>query len=85
MAYTCTLQSHITEVKSDSLVERGGAAELQDMKYKREGQEALEVSWRILNSPDWRLEKQTAEGDTTYSKMMPRVGKVFKLTVSRIF
>jgi hypothetical protein len=58
--------------------------EFQDMKYRREGQEVLEVSWRMLNSPDWKLEKETAEGDAVYSKKMPRVGKVLKLTVSRV-
>jgi hypothetical protein len=58
------------------------ATELQDVKYRREGQEVLEVSWRILNSPDWKLEKETPEGDAVYSKKMPVVGKVLKLTVS---
>lgn len=62
-----------------------GAAELQDMKYRREGQEVLEVSWRILNSPDWKLEKETPEGDAVYSKKMPLAGKVLKLTVSIFF
>jgi hypothetical protein len=58
------------------------ATALQDMKYRQEGQDVLEVSWRILNSPDWKLEKETADGDRVYSKKMPVVGKVFKLTVS---
>jgi hypothetical protein len=58
------------------------ATELQDMKYRQEGQEVLEVSWRILNSPDWKLEKETPEGDTVYSKKMPLAQKVLKLTVS---
>ncbi|PNF43454.1 hypothetical protein B7P43_G11487 [Cryptotermes secundus] len=58
----------------------GGRGSLQDMKYRREGQEVLEVSWRMLNSPDWKLERETAEGDTVYSKKMPHVGKVLKLT-----
>jgi hypothetical protein len=52
----------------------------QDMKYRQEGQEVLEVSWRILHSPDWKLEKETADGDKVYSKKMPGVGKVLKLT-----
>lgn len=60
------------------------APELQDMKYRQEGQEVLEASWRMLNSPDWKLERETAEGDTVYSKKMPHVGKVLKLTVSRV-
>jgi len=58
------------------------ATAFQDMKYKQEGQEVLEVSWRILHSPDWKLEKETSDGDKVYSKKMPGVGKVFKLTVS---
>ncbi|KDR22110.1 steroidogenic acute regulatory protein-like isoform X2 [Zootermopsis nevadensis] len=57
-----------------------GRALSQDMKYRREGQEVLEVSWRILNSPDWKLEKETPEGDAVYSKKMPLAGKVLKLT-----
>lgn len=58
----------------------GGRGTLQDMKYRREGQEILEVSWRILNSLDWKVERETAEGDTVYSKKMPHVGKALKLT-----
>ncbi|XP_069684917.1 steroidogenic acute regulatory protein-like isoform X2 [Periplaneta americana] len=51
----------------------------QEVKYKREGQEVLEVSWKILNSQDWKLEKKTESGDSIYSKQMPRMGKVLKL------
>jgi hypothetical protein len=58
------------------------ATALQDMKYRQEGQDVLEASWRILNSPNWKLEKETADGDKVYSKKMPGVGKVLKLTVS---
>lgn len=58
------------------------AAAFQDMKYRQEGKEVLEISWRILHSPDWKLEKETAEGDKVYSRKMPGVGKMFKLTVS---
>ncbi|KAJ9595086.1 hypothetical protein L9F63_013612, partial [Diploptera punctata] len=55
-------------------------ASSQIAKYKREGQEVLEVSWKIINSPDWKLEKQTLEGDTIYSKELPHGMKVLKLT-----
>ena len=58
------------------------AAEFQDMKYRQEGQDVLEVCWRIINSPDWKLEKETEDGDKVYSKKMPGVGKVLKLMVS---
>jgi hypothetical protein len=58
------------------------ATAFQDLKYRQEGQDVLEVSWRIINSSDWKLEKETADGDKVYSKKMPGVGKVLKLTVS---
>nr|CAD7588678.1 unnamed protein product [Timema genevievae] len=35
----------------------------QEDQYRQDGIEALEVSWRMLNSADWKLEKQTQQGD----------------------
>ncbi|GFG33052.1 hypothetical protein Cfor_00058 [Coptotermes formosanus] len=70
----------ITEIIMVTVLWYVRATALQDMKYRQEGQDVLEVSWRILNSPDWKLEKETADGDRVYSKKMPVVGKVFKLT-----
>jgi hypothetical protein len=58
------------------------ATVFQDVKYRQEGQDVLEVSWRIIHSSDWKLEKETPDGDKVYSKKMPGVGKVLKLTVS---
>ncbi|XP_069684665.1 stAR-related lipid transfer protein 3-like [Periplaneta americana] len=54
---------------------------LSDEEYRRRGEEVLELSWNILNSTDdWKLEKRCPEGDTVYSKYIPGLGKVFKLT-----
>ncbi|PSN36624.1 hypothetical protein C0J52_10451 [Blattella germanica] len=56
-----------------------GGPTAQIMNYKRQGQEVLEDSWRTLNSSDWKLEKQTQEGDTIQSKKLPHGTKVLKL------
>ncbi|XP_069684700.1 steroidogenic acute regulatory protein, mitochondrial-like isoform X2 [Periplaneta americana] len=49
--------------------------------YAQKGRENLDLSWTILNSTDnWRVEKTTADGITVYSKHLPGVGKIFKLS-----
>ena len=53
---------------------------MQEAEYKKQGAELLAAAWSTLNSPDWKLEKQLANGDKVEVK---QVGgkKVFKLTV----
>ena len=41
----------------------------------------LAAAWRILNSPDWKLEKHLDNGDRVQVKQV-NGKKVFKLTVS---
>ena len=41
----------------------------------------LAAAWRILNSPDWKLEKQLENGDRVQVKQV-KGKKVFRLTVS---
>ena len=41
----------------------------------------LAAAWRILNSPDWKLEKHLDNGDRVQVKLV-NGKKVFKLTVS---
>lgn len=48
---------------------------------KRKAKENLEIAWKLLNSPDWRVDKESQTGDTIYSKQIPHIGKVFKLKV----
>lgn len=48
-------------------------------ELKRKAKENLEIAWKLLNSCDWRIEKESQSGDIIYSKQIPHVGKVFKL------
>lgn len=57
----------------------------QEEKYKDLGKKCLYEAWDILQQADWKLEKQNAVGDTVHSMQLPKVGKVFKLTVSHFF
>nr|CAD7265058.1 unnamed protein product [Timema shepardi] len=52
----------------------------QEDQYRQDGIEALEVSWQMLNSADWKLEKLTRQGDTIHSKQLAKSRKIFKLT-----
>ncbi|XP_058246687.1 steroidogenic acute regulatory protein, mitochondrial [Hemibagrus wyckioides] len=50
--------------------------------YVRQGQEALQKSISILSDPDgWQTEIETSMGDKVLSKVLPDVGKVFRLEV----
>ena len=41
----------------------------------------LETAWKILNSPDWKLEKELDNGDRVEAKQV-NGKRVFRLTVS---
>ncbi|XP_062855640.1 steroidogenic acute regulatory protein, mitochondrial [Trichomycterus rosablanca] len=50
--------------------------------FVQQGQEALQKSISILSDPDgWQTEIETLNGDKVLSKVLPDVGKVFKLEV----
>ena len=42
----------------------------------------LVTAWKILNSPDWKLEKQLDNGDMVQVKQV-NGKRVFRLTVSK--
>ncbi|KAL2092240.1 hypothetical protein ACEWY4_012038 [Coilia grayii] len=53
-----------------------------DLAYVKQGQEALQKSINILSEQDgWQTEIETASGDKVLSKVLPDIGKVFKLEV----
>ncbi|XP_028851858.1 steroidogenic acute regulatory protein, mitochondrial [Denticeps clupeoides] len=53
-----------------------------DMAYVKQGQEALSKAISILSEQDgWQTEIEMANGDKVLSKVLPDVGKVFKLEV----
>ncbi|GLV39631.1 Start1 [Carabus blaptoides fortunei] len=52
----------------------------QEDDYKKRGVKIMEDAWRTLNHPDWKMEKQSAEGDTVETMVVPKVGKLFRLT-----
>lgn len=41
----------------------------------------MEDAWRTLNSPDWKMEKQSPDGDTVDTINVSKIGKIFRLTV----
>ncbi|XP_060786638.1 steroidogenic acute regulatory protein, mitochondrial [Neoarius graeffei] len=50
--------------------------------YAQQGQEALQKSINILSDPDgWQTEIETSTGDKVLSKVLPDIGKVFRLEV----
>ena len=53
----------------------------QEREYIKTGEEVLATALRIINSADWRLERQTDNGDTVQVKLL-NGKKIFKLTVS---
>ncbi|XP_067857121.1 steroidogenic acute regulatory protein, mitochondrial-like [Heptranchias perlo] len=53
-----------------------------EMAYVKQGEEALHKSLSILqDSSGWKTEIEGANGDKVVSKMLPDIGKVFKLEV----
>ncbi|XP_038602162.1 steroidogenic acute regulatory protein, mitochondrial [Tachyglossus aculeatus] len=54
----------------------------QDMAYLKQGEEALQKALSILSNQDgWKSETQRKNGDKVLSKVLPDVGKVFRLEV----
>ncbi|XP_005530898.1 PREDICTED: steroidogenic acute regulatory protein, mitochondrial [Pseudopodoces humilis] len=53
-----------------------------EMSYIKQGEEALQKSLRILeDQDDWKTETVAGNGDKVLSKVLPDVGKVFRLEV----
>ncbi|XP_029019964.1 steroidogenic acute regulatory protein, mitochondrial [Betta splendens] len=54
----------------------------EEMSYVKQGEEALQKALSILSDQDgWTVETTAANGDKVLSKMVPEIGKVFKLEV----
>ena len=53
----------------------------KEREYIKKGEDMLVTFWKILNSPDWNLEKQLDNGDRVQVKQV-NGKRVFRLTVS---
>ncbi|XP_019296328.1 steroidogenic acute regulatory protein, mitochondrial [Panthera pardus] len=54
----------------------------QELAYIQQGEEAMQKALGILSSREgWKKENQQANGDTVLSKVVPDMGKVFRLEV----
>ncbi|XP_027721385.1 steroidogenic acute regulatory protein, mitochondrial isoform X2 [Vombatus ursinus] len=54
----------------------------QDVAYLRQGEEAMQKALGILGNEDgWKSETERSNGDKVLSKVVPDVGKVFRLEV----
>ncbi|XP_001381863.1 steroidogenic acute regulatory protein, mitochondrial [Monodelphis domestica] len=54
----------------------------QEMAYLQQGEEAMQKALGILSNQDgWKSETEKANGDKVLSKVVPDVGKVFRLEV----
>ncbi|KAG5280907.1 hypothetical protein AALO_G00065330 [Alosa alosa] len=76
--------SHVRRRSSllSSRIEEERACTEVDLAYVKQGQEALQKSISILSEQDgWQTEIITASGDKVLSKVLPDIGKVFKLEV----
>lgn len=49
------------------------------------GYDALQKAWETVNSPGWKVEKETSHGDTVSSKVGPKGSKIYKLVVGFSF
>ncbi|CAH2056469.1 unnamed protein product, partial [Iphiclides podalirius] len=50
-------------------------------EYKQQAEESLQSSWKILNHPNWRLEKRGSHrGDIVESTITEQYGKVYRFT-----
>ena len=54
----------------------------QEREFVKIGEEMLVTAWKILNSPDWKVEKQLDNGDRVQVKQV-NGKRVFRLTVSK--
>ena len=54
----------------------------QEREFIKTGEEVLATALRIINSGDWRLEKQGDNGDLVQVRLS-HGKKIFKLSVSR--
>ncbi|KAJ1088475.1 hypothetical protein NDU88_001632 [Pleurodeles waltl] len=53
-----------------------------EMSYVKQGEEAMKKSLKILQEQDgWKTEIEAQNGDKVLSKVLPDIGKVFKLEV----
>ncbi|XP_029366459.1 steroidogenic acute regulatory protein, mitochondrial [Echeneis naucrates] len=63
------------------LLHEGGYSK-EDISYVRQGEDALQKAIGILSEQDgWTTETVAANGDKVLSKVLPGIGKVFKLEV----
>ncbi|KAK2837534.1 hypothetical protein Q5P01_014746 [Channa striata] len=54
----------------------------EEMSYVKQGEDALQKAVSILSNQDgWTIETVAANGDKVLSKVLPEIGKVFKLEV----
>uniref|UniRef100_A0A8D2ZUK5 START domain-containing protein 1 n=1 Tax=Scophthalmus maximus TaxID=52904 RepID=A0A8D2ZUK5_SCOMX len=54
----------------------------EEMSYVKQGEDALQKAIKILSEQDgWTIETVAANGDKVLSKVLPDIGKVFKLEV----
>ena len=55
---------------------------IQEREFVKTGEEMLVTAWKILNSTDWKIEKQLDNGDRVQVKQV-NGKRVFRLTVSK--
>lgn len=51
----------------------------QEKRYRHDGVNTLEQCWQILHLPNWKQETKSSTGDVVLSKLVPKIGKTFKL------
>lgn len=51
----------------------------EEKQMQASGYDALQKAWETVNSPGWKVEKETSHGDTVSSKVGPKGSKIYKL------
>ncbi|KAM4745214.1 steroidogenic acute regulatory protein, mitochondrial [Anableps anableps] len=65
-----------------SQIQEGELYNEEEMSYVKQGEDALQKAISILSEQDgWTVETIAANGDKVLSKVLPDIGKVFKLEV----
>lgn len=70
----------IQEVNSKIKFHETTFVSLQPYSVRRHAEDTLNTAWDLINSSDWQLEKETADGARVYSKSVPKHPKLFCLT-----
>lgn len=57
----------------------------QELEFKQQAEKLVSEAWSLINSPEWKKDKQSEVGDMVETLKYRNKRKTFKLTVSNYF